>query len=269
FDPNINRLHPQTRAELSVGRNSIIQLFCALDTGKCLISDYLARALLPGAPILVSAGFYLGQVDLTPFYNRLQINTIPLHQCTTRTYRLSRQHSTITMVAEDPSYPSLAKSKWKVFWKARILPAARTIWWRALHNKISCRSILHHILPTHFDTDLCPLGDLQTDSVSHFLFSCESKWIVWQQVLQDCTLTTVSQEMIADAIFNLHIPDWNSFPSPLSPIQLLSGTLLGVWRAHWLLVFSSVPFTPSNVIDSTHKLINFRLEEAHFDRKPP
>ncbi|KAG2226206.1 hypothetical protein INT45_003351 [Circinella minor] len=97
--------------------------------------------LLPGAPILGSAEFYIA--------------------------------------VENPTYPSLTKSKWRLFRKAWILPSARTIWWRTLHNKLSCRANLHHILPAKFDNVLCPLGDLETDSAPHFLFFRESKWIVW------------------------------------------------------------------------------------------
>ncbi|KAI7849601.1 hypothetical protein BDC45DRAFT_426804, partial [Circinella umbellata] len=152
-------------------------------------------------------------------------------------------------------YPSLTKAKWRLFWKARILPSARTIWWRAIHNKISCRATLHHILPASFDNALCPLGDLETDSAPHFLFSCETKWIVWQQVLQDCTLCPVTQDTTSDALFSLTIPTWELSHSPLSPFQLISGIMVSIWRAHWLYVFSSVPFLSSNIIESTHKLL--------------
>ncbi|KAI7851777.1 hypothetical protein BDC45DRAFT_445052, partial [Circinella umbellata] len=44
---------------------------------------------------------------------------------------------------------------------------------------------------------------------------------------------------------------------------IISGTMVGIWKAHWLYIFSSVPFGPSTIIDSTHKtLIRFRQEET-------
>ncbi|KAI7858185.1 hypothetical protein BDC45DRAFT_434282, partial [Circinella umbellata] len=52
---------------------------------------------------------------------------------------------------------------------------ARSIWWHSLHGKLSCRSTLHHILPSHFDNSFCVLCDLEIDSASHFLLSCETK----------------------------------------------------------------------------------------------
>ena len=63
FDHNVNRLRPRHREELYTGRNSIIHLFRALDSGEALMANFLARALLPGAPVLESEGFYLGSVD--------------------------------------------------------------------------------------------------------------------------------------------------------------------------------------------------------------
>ncbi|KAG2223776.1 hypothetical protein INT45_003500 [Circinella minor] len=52
--------------------------------------SFLARTLLPGAPILGSADFYIGQVNLQPLYDRLKINNQPLHLCTTRLYPHTR-----------------------------------------------------------------------------------------------------------------------------------------------------------------------------------
>ncbi|KAG2226343.1 hypothetical protein INT45_006015 [Circinella minor] len=270
FDSTINRLRRRTRVELTIGRNSILHLFHALDSGDVLIADFLARALLPGAPILDSADFYIGRVDAQPFYNRLNIDHIPLHLCSTRTYRLARQQSAINIITTNNSYPTLTPSKWQFFWKARIMPLARSIWWRSLHGKLSCRSTLHHILPARFDNALCALGDLENDSVSHFLFSCDTKWIIWQQVLQDCVLTSVTQDTVHDAIFSFTMPTWDLSHSPLSPIQIISGTMVSIWKAHWLYIFSSVPFCPTTIIDSTHKtLIRFRQEETLFIHQPP
>ncbi|KAG2217916.1 hypothetical protein INT45_008666 [Circinella minor] len=270
FDSTINRLRRHTRAELTIGGNSILHLFRALYSGDVLIADFLARALLPGAPILDSADFYIGQVDAQPFYNRLNIDHIPLHLCSTRTYRLARQQSAINIITTNNSYPTLTPSKWQFFWKARIMPLARSIWWRSLHGKLSCCSTLHHILPARFDNALCALGDLENDSVSHFLFSCDTKWIIWQQVLQDCVLTSVTQDTVHDAIFSFTMPTWDLSHSPLSPIQIISGTMVGIWKAHWLYIFSSVPFCLTTIIDSTHKtLIRFRQEETLFIHQPP
>ncbi|KAI9491831.1 hypothetical protein BDB00DRAFT_749041, partial [Zychaea mexicana] len=165
--------------------------------------------------------------------------------------------------AADSTYPVLTKAKWRRFWTARIIPAARTIWWRALHNKVSCRAALHHILPDRFDSPLCALGDLALDSVDHFLFACSLKWEVWSQVLEDCLLVSVSLDTISKAIFSLDLPSWPIRNSPLSEVQLIAGVLLGVWRTHWSFIFSAVPFNSIVVSSSTHKLLlTFRQEET-------
>ena len=182
-----------------------------------------------------------------------------MHLSSTRAYRSTHHQPAITAATEDSNYPSLTTSKWTFFWKSHISPVACTIWWRALHGKLSCRTNLHHILPARFDRPLCVLGDLALDTGNHFLFSCPYKWHIWQQVLQDCTLSTITQATIFDALFNLSMPSWNLSHSPLSPMQLIAGVLVGVWKAHWLHVFSAAPFLSTNIIDSTHKLlINFR-----------
>ena len=88
-------------------------------------------------------------------------------------------------------------------------------------------------------------------------------------MLQDCVLTPVTQATLHDAIFSLIMPAWDSTHSPLSPIQIISGTLVGIWKAHRLAIFSSVPFSPATIIDSTHNiLIRFREEEQLFTHQP-
>ncbi|KAI9489719.1 hypothetical protein BDB00DRAFT_919619 [Zychaea mexicana] len=75
--------------------------------------------------------------------------------------------------------------------------------------------------------------------------------------------------MIFDAIFFLVIPHWGLHRSWLSPIQLLTGILVGIWRVHWLSVFSNVPFTPTNVISSTHTLLLTFCKEESLLSPPP
>ena len=114
-DPNINRLRRRARLELIKGRNSILHLFRSLDSGDALIAGFLARALLAGAPVLESADFYLGRVDLQPFYSCLNINTTPLQLTSTRSYCLAPQHYAIITAINDIDYPSLSTSKWDFF----------------------------------------------------------------------------------------------------------------------------------------------------------
>ena len=111
FDPNINRLRRYTQLELATARNSILHLLYSLDSSDALIAAFLSRALSPGAPVLESADFYLGRVDIQPFYLRLTINNTPLHLSSTKGCRLVRQHSAITSAINDIDYPSLSPSK--------------------------------------------------------------------------------------------------------------------------------------------------------------
>ena len=115
FDSSINRLWRRTWLELTNGRNSILQLFRSLDSGDALIGAFLARALLPGAAVLEFVDFYLGRVDLQPFYSCLNINTTPLQLTSTRSYCLAPQHYAIITAINDIDYPSLSTSKWDFF----------------------------------------------------------------------------------------------------------------------------------------------------------
>ncbi|KAI7848184.1 hypothetical protein BDC45DRAFT_541297 [Circinella umbellata] len=225
FDYTINRLLQCTCNKFYTGRNTIIHLFHALNSGSVLIANFLGRALLPGAPVLQSP---------VPEVIVLLVNKLPL-----------LLPSTILIILLFPN---------------------QNRFFLEILDIICCMNNLM----VHFACLLCALRDLRLDTVSHFLFSYQYKWYILQHVLQDYTLTNVMQKTVFASIFSLDMPRWDLSHSPLSPIQLIAGAMVGVWCAHWQHIFSSIPFLPANIIDSIHKLlINFRQEETLFIHKPP
>ncbi len=103
----------------------------------------------------------------------------------------------------------LSASNWRRFWSFSIPLHARTVWFRAIHNKIPTRQLLHVIMPSIVDSSLCSicLFSNTEDTVSHFLFSCPSKLAVWRSV------------------FNLYIANVSHLPSA-EFVELMQSVLL-------------------------------------------
>ncbi|KAG0777095.1 hypothetical protein G6F16_012438 [Rhizopus arrhizus] len=139
-------------------------------------------------------------------------------------------------------YPRASATAWRVFWTASIPHKARTILWRFYHKKLSCRSRLHHIIPSKFPNPDCQLcGGVENDE--HFFWSCPVKRPIWS------TLTSrfLTQP---DALQYEHI----SQPAPrnikvlpslhFDSFTFVACAIIGIWRVHWKHVFDDTDFWP-------------------------
>ncbi|KAL0087211.1 hypothetical protein J3Q64DRAFT_1884754 [Phycomyces blakesleeanus] len=120
-------------------------------------------------------------------------------------------------------FPQLSAANRKFFWKMNIPHTARNIWYRALHNKLSCKANLHQIIPTTHPSPICPICHEAPDNVNHFLFLCPNKYSTWLDV---------------------------------SPYRVVIGIILANWQCHWRKVFDDVPFSSSVSTALANKLIN-------------
>ncbi|KAI8994704.1 hypothetical protein BDB01DRAFT_753569 [Pilobolus umbonatus] len=167
--------------------------------------------------------------------------------------------------------PSQAES-WISFWKLQIPLPARTIWYPALHGKIptpprvhsghyTTRSLLHKMNPTIFPTDNCPRCSnnplSNTESITHFLFTCPSSVTVWVALYSEYVspnITTVQLQYLLDKL--LHIS--GNHPRLFTSI---SCGLQAIWLSHWNAVFQNRPFETTAVINLTFKLSHTLLSE--------
>ncbi|KAI8091649.1 hypothetical protein BDF21DRAFT_479884, partial [Thamnidium elegans] len=68
--------------------------------------------------------------------------------------------------------------KWLEFWQLEIPLPARTIWYRAIYNKIPTKFILHRFFPDKAESHnclLCLSTSISEETADHFLFTCPSK----------------------------------------------------------------------------------------------
>ncbi|KAL0086013.1 hypothetical protein F4703DRAFT_1736977, partial [Phycomyces blakesleeanus] len=69
----------------------------------------------------------------------------------------------------------LTPTQWKEIWDFPIHYSVQNIWYRALHQSLSCSSHLHRIAPTTFPSLMCILCSNGIDSIEHFLYLCPLK----------------------------------------------------------------------------------------------
>lgn len=75
-------------------------------------------------------------------------------------------------------------------------PPARTVWYKAIFHKIPSRSLLHYRIPQDHPSPLCNIcSNSSVEDVTHFLFSCPSKLLVWREMYQ----TYISPSVLSDA----------------------------------------------------------------------
>ncbi|KAI9490985.1 hypothetical protein BDB00DRAFT_835538 [Zychaea mexicana] len=146
----------------------------------------------------------------------------------------------------------LEKRQWKRFWLEPVSHTARNVWYRALHQKISCKAILHYTIPSSFPSPNCVFCSDTPDTITHFLYACPIKWTIWYTIWCDLFLFSPTFSQVHHAIFSLSFP---SNPSAVSSHMIISCILQGLWSTHWRYVFDQVPFLHDNICRDIHFLI--------------
>ncbi|KAI9248724.1 hypothetical protein EDC94DRAFT_569914, partial [Helicostylum pulchrum] len=154
------------------------------------------------------------------------------------------------------------------FWYLKTPLPARTIWYRAIHNKIPTKSILHKFFPDKTESPnclLCLSTSISEETVDHFLFACPSKNSIWFNIITSyisSTGTPSSISALLPSILSLSLPNHfkrdstiTSLPE-LSTYQIFACTLLHIWRAYWRFAFDSTPFISTNIIIAITKTLN-------------
>ena len=238
-----------TRSQFRSHPNLSRHFLKLVQTNEILLQPFFLRTFLPSSLAPLAAHPYLPpstlHVDSTPFLDSLQItNTIPL---TSRLYR-NLTSMPIDRVLHFP--PSL----WSLFWSLQLHHQSRNIWFRAIHNSLPYKEKLHRFNPDYFDTNICQCCSAGTETIQHFIYECSLKYSVWESIWNEYFSPAVSLTSIHNVLFSLQLPDvLPSAPLPNAPI--VSCILLGIWRAHWNVVFNDTPFIPATITTSIRNLI--------------
>jgi hypothetical protein len=140
---------------------------------------------------------------------------------------------------------SLTKQQRLFFCSLPMLPEARSLWFRMLHNKV-----YHQSLIAPFSVDIsasCSHFSLVSEDMAHFPIKYPNKWPVWELILSRQTpYLSFNPDDIQAVLFSLKQYDY--VYNPLLFV-LCSSILLCIWRAHWCFVFGQIPINIDLILD--------------------
>ena len=244
FEPSLGILRLRLRRERSAGKNRIGKHFKDLQQGRMILHRFFQRRI--GLPIWFGLPpGTLGTVDFCPFLKGIDFSFDSSPRCS-----VSQRYREVCSLKESTP-TSFSQLNWKRFWRLKIQHRARTVWYRALCDRLPNRERLHRLIPDTHPSTSCSLCGHVSDSLSHFLFACPRKWPVWNAVWHAIFQQEPSHTAISDAIMNLTFPP---NPETLASEQVISSTLVSIWDAYWRHIFDDVPFSPSSVAQTALRL---------------
>ncbi|KAG2180472.1 hypothetical protein INT44_003476 [Umbelopsis vinacea] len=140
-------------------------------------------------------------------------------------------------------YETIRKSKWTIWWKLEILHAARSSWWRIIHDKLLHRRRLHVTNPVKYPSPACPFYQKEEEDGYHLVVGCHYKWEAWRlgldivqyssQVVQplDIQQTMLLQYPIAKDVGKRH------------SLVCLSIVWAAIWKIHWHCLSKQLPWS--------------------------
>ncbi|KAI9274039.1 hypothetical protein EDC94DRAFT_117898 [Helicostylum pulchrum] len=153
---------------LILQRKIFFQLFFA---AQCLLSPNI-----PPEPLTFR------NLELSPISSALRTNPKPTTKWAVTSIKYYKG-----LISPPSQSPLIINSrKWLEFWHLKIPLPARTIWYRAIHNKILTKSILHRFFPDKTESPnclLCLSTSISEETVDHFLFACPSKNPIWFNII--------------------------------------------------------------------------------------
>jgi hypothetical protein len=166
-----------------------------------------------------------------------------------QTYRLSSY----------TSRPYLAPTRLAVFWRSTMLLQARSMWYKAMLQKLPTRLLFHQM--GIIDSPACLLCRADIEDMDHLLATCSIRWEIWISAL------------------SLYYPDLSFVPSDiLATIQLsptpssilnhkrfytiLSTIQWCIWKAYWNFVFDQQPVRLSAILKTVITNVSVLLSPA-------
>lgn len=258
FDSRIGVVRRRFVTELVRFPNIIRQLFRLFDSVELSVQHFFFRLSLPASmfPREPDPSANPGSAfDLIPGLV-LPASFTSFSSLTTPCVR----NMSINHIFPSDEVGTVPARKWQLFWSLDIPHSVRTVRFRILHGKISCRVILHRLAPTHFDSPSCPLCNDGEDSVDHFRFSCPEKWPIWRRIWRESfIMRDISVDAVRDALYH---PEFPHDPPVIPSYRIIACILQGIWNAHWRFVFDEVPFQLDPICLSITRQIRHAISES-------
>ncbi|OAD65288.1 hypothetical protein PHYBLDRAFT_153530 [Phycomyces blakesleeanus NRRL 1555(-)] len=242
-DDSLQVLCHQTRPKCPQSPRIITKFFHQVDNHSVLLQPFFFRSLLlhslldgllppPSSPIVL-------HVDPSPFLTSM-FPIIPCKPFLPKTF-----HTLCTLSPDNP-IPPLHTHQRCTFWSTSIHHSVCSLWFRTLHNKLLCCSVLHQTVPTIFPGGSCPIcGDIK-ESTSHFLFTCSPKFSIWTMFWSTHFGNVPSMQDIHSALFFLCLPP--SLTPDILAVSFVSCILLTIWCHYWSFMFDNAPFLSTSVL---------------------
>ncbi|KAG1042538.1 hypothetical protein G6F43_011881 [Rhizopus delemar] len=146
-----------------------------------------------------------------------------------------------------PCSPSpWSPSKWTQFWSFKMLPEARTWWFRFLYGKLHCQETVARFDP-HVTT-ICKFCYAPVEDLHHLIIDCPFKWSIWQEVLSRFSpYLEFSPDDVRSILQHLSYFD---FVDNTKLVILSSYICLFIWRAHWRYIFDNTPFSAQQIVST-------------------
>ncbi|OAD80980.1 hypothetical protein PHYBLDRAFT_62024 [Phycomyces blakesleeanus NRRL 1555(-)] len=237
-----------------------------VDDHSLFLHAFVIRACLPQSILTEQFPDLMArtgtEVDPSTLLSALSL-TFPWKRLSTRQFRSSCE--VVTSSIEDVPH-NIRAIKWRQFWSFILPYASRNIWFRLLHHKISCQSVLHNRIPTSFPSPNCSLCGTEIDSQDHFLYACPLKLPLWHTLWLAHFGFSPQSSDIHNALYKF------SFPPPLDPTShpasILGSVLLALWRHHWAFIFDQSPFVAANATTTANSLLSRLQSEENLDQRP-
>ena len=263
LDATFGTLRRRTRHERPNHPNIIHSFFRQIDRHICSLQPYLIRACLPESilqqhyPDLPSRSG--DAVDPSPLLAAM----VPKGLWSNLSTRSFRSLVSPTLFPSPVFDPPLSSIQWRKFWSFRLHHTVRSLWFRFLHDKLSCRATLHNIVPSIFPSPTCAICSAQTDSPEHFLLLCPPKLAAWTTFWSTHFGSIPTESSLTAALRSFTFPPVHD--STLAPASILSCLLLATWRHHWRFIFDDVPLTSDSLMTAATCLYDTFLAELALD----
>ncbi|KAI8968757.1 hypothetical protein BDB01DRAFT_704303, partial [Pilobolus umbonatus] len=144
------------------------------------------------------------------------------------------------------SHPVINTSKWKYFWRQLLHPSSSVVWYRALHQKLPVKQLLHKLSPNYFTSPYCHHCAEVEEDLIHFLIACPLKLAVWKNSLTtffpDTPFSKYMLQIVLLQIEPIHWPLLSPVAASLSLFQIVGSIQHSIWKSHWSSVFDNLPF---------------------------
>lgn len=136
------------------------------------------------------------------------------------------------------------------FLHTKMPSAARNLWFRLIHNKVSSKANVSHIL--QLPNDLCEFCGYR-ETTSHMLFTCPSHLEIWSNYfsLVFVPSSTLDMSKVYQDVMSLNLSSYCLLDSPLkvSVFEAVTCVITAIWCAKWRAHFDNADFDNQSVLD--------------------